>query len=221
MIESQQLEHIVEAALFAAQKPLTVKDLAELFEEQDKPTPGEIQAALKTIEEAYANRGVHLFKLNGSYSFRVDTSVGNWVSKLWDEKPARYSRAFLETLAIIAYRQPVTRGEIESIRGVAVSSHITKTLEERGWIRVVGHKDVPGKPALLATTKEFLSYFNLATLEDLPPLTEIKNLDEMAAQLDFNSQHEEESILGDEHTAVVITAKDDSFVEEDKTDKAV
>lgn len=208
MIESQQLEHIIEAALFAAQKPLTVKDLSELFEESDRPAPGEIQAGLKAIEEAYASRGVHLFKLNGSYSFRVDTELGPWVTKLWDEKPARYSRAFLETLAIIAYRQPVTRGEIESIRGVAVSSNITKTLEERGWIRVVGHKDVPGKPALLATTKEFLNYFNLSSLEDLPPLTEIKNLDEMAAQLDFNAQ-QDESVLDDEHTEVVITAKEE------------
>lgn len=211
MIESQQLEHIVEAALFAAQKPLTVKDLLELFSDEDKPAPGEIQAALKSIEEVYATRGVHIFKTGNAYSFRADVNLGGWLCKLWDEKPARYSRAFLETLAIIAYRQPVTRGEIESIRGVAVSTHITKTLEERGWIRVVGHKDVPGKPALLATTKEFLNYFNLTSLEDLPPLAEIKDLDEMAAQLDFNTADEEagdEDSMVEDLTEVVLTAKD-------------
>lgn len=214
MIEAQQLEHIIEAALFAAQKPLSVKELTSLFDESDCPSPGEIQDAIKRIEKVYETRGIHVFKLNGSYSFRVNIDLGPWVSKLWDEKPARYSRAFLETLAIIAYRQPVTRGEIESIRGVAVSSHITKTLEERGWIRVVGHKDVPGKPALLATTKEFLNYFNLASLEDLPPLTEIKDLDEMAAQLEFTAQQEEALLEEDEHSAVVITAKQNDSEEE-------
>ncbi len=184
------LYNIIEGALFAAGKPLNVKQLGELFEESDRPDPKAIQEVLKQLELDYSTRGVQCVKLATGYTFRVHEDLSAWVMRLWDEKPARYSRAFLETLAIIAYRQPITRGEIESIRGVTVNTQIIKILQERNWIRSVGHKDVPGKPELLATTKDFLDYFNLSNLEDLPPLSEIKDLDEIAAQLDQQMQTE-------------------------------
>jgi segregation and condensation protein B len=212
MIDAQQLKIILEGMLFAAGKPLQVKDLAEYFDEADRPAPAEITQALTELTTDFENRGVRLVKLATGYCFRVHEDLGPWVTRLWDEKPARYTRAFLETLAIIAYRQPITRGEIESIRGVAVSTHIIKTLQDRDWIRIVGHKDVPGKPALLATTKEFLNYFNLRRLEDLPPLAEIKDLDEMAAQLDQASMQEEE---------IVIVAAQSTDQDEQDTDIAV
>lgn len=191
MIDAQQLKIILEGSLFAAGKPLTAKELSELIDEAERPSPGEITECLNVLMADYQDRGVRLHKLATGYCFRVQEDLGPWVTKLWEEKPARYTRAFLETLAIIAYRQPITRGEIESIRGVAVSANIVKTLQERDWIRIVGHKDVPGKPALLATTKEFLNYFNLNRLEDLPPLAEIKDLDEAAAMLEHEAlEHE-------------------------------
>lgn len=218
MIEANQLKTILEGLLFAAGKPMSVKDLAESFEEEERPAPGEITEALKILMEDYQERGVQLIQIASGYCFRVNEDLGPWVTKLWDEKPGRYTRAFLETLAIIAYRQPITRGEIESIRGVAVSANIIKTLQDRDWVRIVGHKDVPGKPALLATTKEFLNYFNLKRLEDLPPLAEIKDLDEAAAKLEHEAlEHEEE--LGE--SIVIVAAQphedaDDDEIEQEK-----
>lgn len=203
MIETNQLKKILEGILFAAGKTMTAKDLAESFDEAERPTPGEITEALKELMSDYEERGVQLVQLATGYCFRVHEDLGPWVTKLWDEKPGRYTRAFLETLAIIAYRQPITRGEIEAIRGVAVSPNIIKTLQDRDWVRIVGHKDVPGKPALLATTKEFLNYFNLKRLEDLPPLAEIKDLDEAAARLEQETLGEEEEEIGE---AIVIVA---------------
>jgi segregation and condensation protein B len=223
MIEAQQLKKIIEGALFAAGKPLTAKDLAELIDESERPAPGEITEALNQLMAEYEERGVRLHKLSTGYCFRVQDDLGPWVTKLWDEKPARYTRAFLETLAIIAYRQPITRGEIESIRGVAVSANIIKTLQERDWIRIVGHKDVPGKPALLATTKDFLNYFNLKRLEDLPPLAEIKDLDEAAAMLEHEAlEHEaleqegleHEGLEHEEINEIVIVSNSDDDLEE-------
>ncbi len=193
MSEDIAIYHIVEGILFAADRPLTVKQLSELFDEGGRPDTKEIQAAIEQLQYDYKDRGVQCVKLASGYVFRVHEDLGPWVSKLWDEKPAKYSRAFLETLSIIAYRQPITRGEIEAIRGVAVNTQIVKTLIERNWIRVVGHKDVPGKPALLATTKDFLDYFNLSSLEGLPPLSEIKDLDEAAAQLEQEAAIEEQT----------------------------
>jgi len=215
MIEADALKKIIEGALFAAGKPLAIKDLAELFDESERPAPGEITQALEALMEEFQNRGVQLHKLASGYCFRVHEDLGPWISKLWDEKPARYTRAFLETLSIIAYRQPITRGEIEAIRGVAVSPNIIKTLQDRDWVRIVGHKDVPGKPALLATTKAFLNYFNLKRLEDLPPLAEIKNLDEAAARLEHETLEQEE--LGE---SIVIVAHQEEDCE-DQTDEAI
>lgn len=193
MLTAEQIQSILEGALFAADKPLTVNHLTGLFEHaEEQPTPSEIKTALEALMAHYATRGVRLLALADGYVFRVCADYAPWVARLWEEKPQRYTRAFLETLAIIAYRQPVTRGEIESIRGVAVNPNILKTLQEREWIRVVGHKDVPGRPELLATTKSFLSYFNLESLESLPPLSQIHNLDEAAAQLEHELlEHEE------------------------------
>ncbi|NEX22209.1 SMC-Scp complex subunit ScpB [Thiorhodococcus mannitoliphagus] len=169
------LKHIVEAALVAAGGPLTLDQLLGLFGEEERPERGEIMAAVRDLMADYASRGIEIAEVAGGYRVQVCSSVAPWVSRLWDEKAPRYSRALLETLSLIAYRQPVTRGEIEEIRGVAVSTNIIKTLTEREWVRVVGHRDVPGRPALYATTRKFLDYFGLRSLNDLPPLSEIRD----------------------------------------------
>jgi len=171
------VKQIVEAILFAARKPMTAKQVQQVFPELEQPDLSEIDAAITAIAEDYLARPVQLQKVASGYRFQVKADLSRWVGRLFEEKPPRYSRALLETLAIIAYRQPVTRGEIEDIRGVSVSTSIVQTLLEREWIRVVAHKEVPGRPALYGTTKQFLDYFNLSTLTDLPPLQNIGNLD--------------------------------------------
>ena len=165
-----ELKSILEAAMLAAARPLRLDEFAELFKANERPEPAELTAALEELDRDCERRPVELKRVAGGYRLQVREAYSPWVSRLFEERPGRYSRAFLETLAIIAYRQPVTRGEIEDIRGVAVSSGIVKTLQEREWIHVVGHKEVPGRPALLATTLRFLDYFNLTSLSDLPPL---------------------------------------------------
>ncbi|GHB93373.1 hypothetical protein GCM10010080_00330 [Thermomonas carbonis] len=176
---------IVEAALLAASQPLTVVQLNALFP-LDEPAPeGSIDAALQSLQDACAERGVELLEVASGWRFQVKADVHPWVARLWTERQTRYTRATLETLALIAYRQPITRGEIEQVRGVAVNSSIIKALEEREWIRVVGHRDVPGKPELLATTKTFLDYFGLKRLDELPPLSELRDIGELEPQLPF------------------------------------
>ncbi len=178
-IEAQKILQIVEGALLASDGPLTVANLVKLFApgELDKEDGSkQIRAALKTLEEQASERGVELKRVATGYRYQVRQELSEWVSRLWDEKPPRYTRALLETLALIAYKQPVTRGDIEQVRGVSVSQNIIRTLLEREWIKVVGHKEVPGRPALLGTTKAFLDYFNLKALNELPPLAEIKAL---------------------------------------------
>ncbi len=165
-----ELKLILEAALMAAGRPLDMETLRSLFDEEQRPEVGEIESALELLRQDFASRTLDLRKVASGYRFQVREGFSPWVSRLFEERPGRYSRAFLETLAIIAYRQPVTRGEIEDIRGVAVSSGIIKTLLEREWVHVVGQKEVPGRPSLLATTRHFLDYFNLTSLQDLPPL---------------------------------------------------
>lgn len=184
-IESELLQRILEGALMASAKPLTIAQLAELFDEEEGPCPSneEIRAALVEIQTATQGRGFELTEVSSGYRFQVVQEIALWIARLWEEKPQKYSRALLETLSLIAYRQPITRGDIEDVRGVAVSSNIIKTLQEREWIRVVGHKDVPGRPAMFATTRGFLDYFNLKNLEDLPSLAEIKDLDSMNEEL--------------------------------------
>jgi len=180
-----QLKHIIEAALLAAGEPLSHTQLAELFEEDARPPREDIDAALRALAEDCADRGVELMEVSSGFRLQVKPALQDWVTRLWTEKPARYSRALLETLALIAYRQPITRGEIESVRGVSLSSNIIRTLQEREWIRIVGHRDVPGKPALFGTTKAFLDYFNLRSLDELPTLAEIKDMDSLEPELDL------------------------------------
>jgi segregation and condensation protein B len=177
-MNQEQLKNIIEATLMVSDQPLNISRLLALFEkEPDRPERGDIQAALEQLQQDYMDRGIELKEVANGYRFQVQGEYAIWVNHLFDERPPRYSRALMETLAIIAYRQPITRGEIEDIRGVSVSSSIVRTLQEREWIRVVGHRDIPGKPELLATTKSFLDYFNLKKLSELPALAEIKDFD--------------------------------------------
>jgi len=171
------IKRIVEAILFAANKPMTIKQIQQAFPELEQPDTLEIQQALEAIAQDYLTRPIGLKQLASGYRFQIREGLAPWVTRLFEEKPPRYSRALLETLSIIAYRQPVTRGEIEDIRGVSVSSGIIHTLLEREWIRVIAHKEVPGRPALYGTTKQFLDYFNLTSLSELPTLEEIADLD--------------------------------------------
>ena len=185
-MDQQLITRIVEAALLAANQPLTLAQLHGLFS-LDEPAPdGSVEQALATLQAGCAGRGVELVELASGFRYQVQEDVHAWVARLWSERQTRYTRATLETLALIAYRQPITRGEIEQVRGVAVNSNIIKALEEREWIRVVGHRDVPGKPELLATTKAFLDYFGLKRLDELPPLSELKDIGELEPQLQFD-----------------------------------
>lgn len=190
-MDQNLITRIVEAALLAAHEPLTLAQLHGLFPE-DRPAPTDsVEQALETLREGCADRGVELVELASGFRFQVQADVHPWVARLWTERQTRYTRATLETLALIAYRQPITRGEIEQVRGVAVSSNTIKALEEREWIRVVGHRDVPGKPELLATTKVFLDYFGLKRLDQLPPLSELKDIGELEPQLQFGDRGSE------------------------------
>ena len=180
-----KLKQIVEGALFAAGRPLTLDQVQALFVDEAPPGREALLSVLEELKAESSGRGIEIAQVAGGYRVQVPAAVAPWVARLWDEKPARYSRALLETLALIAYRQPITRGEIEQIRGVAVSTQIVKTLTEREWVRVVGHRDVPGRPALYATTRRFLDYFGLRSLNDLPPLAEIREPDFLAEELDL------------------------------------
>lgn len=187
-MDQHLVTRIVEASLLAATQPLTLAQLHALFPE-DQPAPADsVETALQTLREGCADRGVELVELASGFRFQVQADVHPWVARLWTERQTRYTRATLETLALIAYRQPITRGEIEQVRGVAVSSNIIKALEEREWIRVVGHRDVPGKPALFGTTKTFLDYFGLKRLDELPALSELKDIGELEPQLQFGGE---------------------------------
>jgi len=180
------ITRIVEAALLAANQPLTLAQLHALFP-LDEPAPADsVETALEALKADCANRGVELVELASGFRYQVQEDVHAWVARLWTERQTKYTRATLETLALIAYRQPITRGEIEQVRGVAVNSNIIKALEEREWIRVIGHRDVPGRPELLGTTKHFLDYFGLKRLDELPPLSELKDFGELEPQFQFD-----------------------------------
>lgn len=179
------LKSVVEAALLAAGRPLSLDQLLGLFEEDGQPERGELRAAVKELGDDYAERALELREVASGYRLQVRETFTPWVSRLWEERPQRYSRALLETLALIAYRQPITRGEIEDIRGVAVSTNIMKTLQDRNWVRIVGHRDVPGRPAMFGTTREFLDYFGLKSLDELPTLAELRDIDSINVELDF------------------------------------
>lgn len=182
-MDQSLINRIVEAALLAATQPLTLAQLHGLFPEDEPAPAGSVERALEQLKDACEDRGVELVEVASGFRYQVKADVHGWVSRLWTERKTKYSRATLETLALIAYRQPITRGEIEQVRGVAVSSNIIQALEEREWIRVVGHRDVPGKPALFGTTKVFLDYFGLKRLDELPPLSELKDIGELEPQL--------------------------------------
>ncbi|MBB6338894.1 segregation and condensation protein B [Xanthomonas arboricola] len=177
------ITRIIEAALLASSQPLTLAQLQGVFPEEEPAPPGSVERALELLRDGCAERGVELVEVASGFRFQVKADVHGWVARLWTERRTKYTRATLETLALIAYRQPITRGEIEQVRGVAVSSNIIQALEEREWIRVVGHRDVPGKPALFGTTKGFLDYFGLKRLDELPPLSELKDIAELEPQL--------------------------------------
>jgi segregation and condensation protein B len=194
-VDAELLRKIIEGAILAAGQPMTIARLLELFDEGVAPSKEEIAATLIDIQAASAERGFELKEVASGWRFQVRDNLAPWVNRLWEEKPQKYSRALLETLALVAYRQPITRGDIEEIRGVAVSSHIMKTLLERDWVKVVGHRDVPGRPSLFATTRQFLDYFNLKSLDELPSLSELRDLDELNPVLDLG-----EAGLGEKDT---------------------
>ena len=177
-MQIEQLKPIIEAALLASSQPMTVHQLGDLFNEADDVGHEQIARSLEALADDCAGRGIELKEVASGFRYQVRQDVHPWISRMWTERPSRYSRALLETLALIAYRQPITRPEIEQIRGVVVSSNIIKTMEEREWIRVVGYRDVPGKPALFGTTRAFLDYFNLKSLDQLPPLSEIRDMED-------------------------------------------
>lgn len=197
-MDTNKLKNILEAVLLAADRTLTVIQMEALFElDEERPTRDEIRKALHEMADDYADRGYELKQVASGFRLQVKQDYATWVGRLWEEKPARYTRALLETLALIAYRQPITRGEIEEVRGVSVSSNIIKTLLERDWIKVLGHKDVPGKPSLYGTTKEFLDYFNLKSLDQLPTLAEIKDLDSIHPELELDEDAQANSDGGE------------------------
>jgi segregation and condensation protein B len=187
-METAQLKLILEAILLAAGRPLSLDQLLATFDLHEKPERSAVREAIALLQEDYDERGIRVAEVAGGYRIQVRDTMQPWVARLWEEKPARYSRALLETLSLIAYRQPITRGEIEDVRGVAVSSSIMKTLLERDWVHVVGHRDVPGRPAMYGTTKQFLNYFSLKSLNELPSLAELRDLAAIGEelQLDLN-----------------------------------
>jgi segregation and condensation protein B len=187
-MNEHDLKHIIEATLLAAGKPVTSEQLLELFDERERPTPELLQTALGLLAADYENRGIELVEVASGWRIQVRPRTGEIVSRLWQERPSKYSRALLETLALVAYRQPITRSEIEEIRGVSISSTIMRTLQERNWIRTVGHREVPGRPELLGTTREFLDYFGLKSLDQLPTLAELKDIETIGVQLELPSE---------------------------------
>ncbi|MGD9107582.1 MAG: SMC-Scp complex subunit ScpB [Gammaproteobacteria bacterium] len=210
MSDLKQLHRIIEGALFASNEPLSVERIVALFaNEAERPDKKEIRQALQDLIENYAEHGVELKELASGYQFQVKADLAKWIKRLWEERPPRYSRALLETLVLVAYRQPITRGEIEEVRGVTVSTSIMKTLLEREWVKVVGHRDVPGKPGLYATTKAFLDYFGLKSLEDLPPLAEVRDLDKAGEKLQEQLDAAVENVIAEENLIAANAVQDD------------
>ena len=190
-----KVKMIVEGCLLAAGRPLTLDNIIAVFERSEQPDRNELKQVMQAISEDCNDRGFELKQVASGYRFQVKQDLSEWVAKLWEERPPRYTRALLETLALVAYRQPITRGDIEEIRGVAVSANIIRTLLDREWIRVVGHRDVPGRPVMFATTKQFLDYFNLKSLQELPPLSEIKKLSQTEQELDLTDELAQQRVI--------------------------
>lgn len=220
------LTNVLEAILLAAGRPLLLAQIAELFDEARRPTDDELHEALADLGRRYAGRGVELKEVASGWRIQVRPVHSDVVSRLWQERPTRYSRALLETLALVAYRQPITRGEIEAIRGVTVASTIMRTLFERNWIRVVGHREVPGRPELLGTTREFLDYFGLRRLDELPTLAELKDLDDLSVQLELAQDAIQEraalpaAMVGGVAAEPETAADDDTAAEDEESEHA-
>ncbi len=227
-MNKEQLKNIIEAALMVAESPVSLTRLLALFEKElDRPERADVRAAIDQLMEDYTGRGIELKEVASGFRIQVNGDYSEWINLLFEDRPPRYSRALLETLAIIAYRQPVTRAEIEGIRGVSVSSNIIRTLQERRWIRVVGQRDIPGKPELLATSKEFLDYFNLKKLSELPALAEIKDFaqinPDLFDELEKKIQEEAQAKTGEQQTdsgVQVAVTETDSPSEDDKAEIA-
>ena len=198
-MELSQVKNIIEAALMAFDEPMSMKSLVSMFPDEEI-TANDINQVLNDLESDYQGRGIELKKLSKGYRLQTRETVQPWLQNMWEQKPKKLSRALLETLALIAYRQPITRGEIEDIRGVAVSSKIIHYMMDKEWIRILGYRDVPGKPAMLGTTQTFLNYFNLTSLQELPSLAEIKDFETLEQELDFNDLKQSPDQAG-EHTA--------------------
>ena len=192
-MKQDKLQNILEAILISGDKPLSLEKLLTFFDPEDLVNRNDVKKALFDLQLSYENKGFELVETASGFRFQTKEEYKKWVTQHWDEKPAKYSRALLETLALIVYRQPITRAEIEEVRGVAVSSHIIKTLQEREWIRIVGHKEVPGRPSLLGTTRQFLDYFNLKSLDQMPSLSEIQDIDKLYPELELKMQDDETS----------------------------
>ena len=209
-MNEHDLKHLIEATLLAAGRPVTSDQLLELFDERERPTSEELRAALDLLAAEYESRGIELIEVASGWRVQVRARCADVVTRLWQERPSRYSRALLETLALIAYRQPITRSEIEEIRGVSISSTIMRTLQERNWIRVVGHREVPGHPELLGTTREFLDYFGLKSLDQLPTLAELRDVETIGVQLELPAGEMPTEVL--EVDAAAEVAVDDADV---------
>jgi segregation and condensation protein B len=210
------IRNVVEAALLAAGQPLPVAELMRLFEERARPSTQQLQAALEALAAEYAGRGIELKHTASGYRIQVRRELAAEISRLWPERTVRYSRALLETLALIAYRQPITRAEIEAVRGVAVNPNIIRTMIERSWVRVVGHRDVPGHPELLGTTREFLDYFGLKSLDELPPLAELKAMGDINLQLALAGEEAPGAGAGSGAAAAADSADSDTEAEDDE-----
>ena len=215
-----KVKMIIEGLLLAASRPLNLSEIAQVFDDDERPDKKELKKIIEVIEADCSDRGFELQEVASGYRFQVKQELSSWVGKLWDERPPRYTRALLEILALIAYKQPITRGDIEEIRGVSVSPNIIRTLIDREWVRVVGHRDVPGRPAMFATTKTFLDYFNLKSLQDLPPLSEIKELDNSDSELSLDEELSQSRILDmpdvDDSEGDFLTLSEDELLAEEE-----
>lgn len=221
-MNEHDLKYIIEATLLAAGKPVPTQQLLDLFDERERPTPELLQTALGMLAADYENRGIELVEVASGWRVQVRPRVGEIVGRLWQERPSKYSRALLETLALVAYRQPITRSEIEEIRGVSISSTIMRTLQERNWIRTVGHREVPGRPELLGTTREFLDYFGLKSLDQLPTLAELKDVETIGVQLELPAEQAQAAEGSEEAAAAdVVAAADETVASSDDNAAAV
>jgi segregation and condensation protein B len=211
-MNEHELKALMEATLLAAGRPVTTDQLLELFDERERPTTEQLRTALDLLAAEYESRGIELIEVASGWRVQVRARCADIVSRLWQERPSRYSRALLETLALIAYRQPITRSEIEEIRGVTIASTIMRTLQERNWIRVVGHREVPGHPELLGTTREFLDYFGLRSLDQLPTLAELRDVETIGVQLELPGGEAPADALAEETESTSEVATDESDV---------